>query len=105
MLLIRKEEKRERKKRKRKKREREKYPERRNRRHDNARREREQENNKKKKRECDKEINSTLVHKPNFLTLLNIPNQLERFGAIQSVWEGGELGEGSIKALKQKKNA
>ena len=64
--------------------------------------EREQENKKKKKRECDKEINSTLIHKPNFLTLLNIPDQLEQFGAIRSVWEGGEMGEGSIKALKQK---
>ena len=67
--------------------------------------EREKENNKKKKRESNKEINSTLVHKPNFLTLLNIPDQLEQFGAIQSVWEGGEMGEESIQALKQKKHA
>ena len=62
----------------------------------------EKENKKKKKRECDKEIDYTLVQKPNFLTLLNIPDQLERFGAVRSVWEGGEMGEGSIKALSKK---
>ena len=49
---------------------------------------------------CRSVINSLLVNRPNFLTLLNIPNQLERFGPIRSLWEGGEMGEGSIKQLK-----
>ena len=31
---------------------------------------------------CQITINSLLVNRPNFLTLLNIPNQLERFGPI-----------------------
>ena len=43
-----------------------------------------------------------LISRPNFLTLLNIPDSIERFGPPRSVWEGGEMGEGSIPKLKQR---
>ena len=43
-----------------------------------------------------------LISRPNFLTLLNIPDSIEQFGPPRSVWEGGEMGEGSIPKLKQR---
>ena len=43
-----------------------------------------------------------ILSKVNFLTLLNVPDCIKRFGSARSLWEGGAMGEGSIPRLKQR---
>ena len=36
----------------------------------------------------------------NYITLLNIPETLKKYGSFQNIWEGGTVGEGILKDVK-----
>ena len=36
----------------------------------------------------------------NFISLLNVPKVLEKYGSMRNIWEGGEKGEGFLKTVK-----
>ena len=36
----------------------------------------------------------------NYITLLNIPETLKKYGSFQNIWEGGSVGEGILKDVK-----
>ena len=38
---------------------------------------------------------------PNFLTMLNIPDEIKRFNHLRSMWELGGMGEGYIPLIKK----
>jgi hypothetical protein len=40
----------------------------------------------------------------NFLSLLNIPNQVRMFGPLRLIWEGGTIGEGYLRKVKAELN-
>lgn len=40
------------------------------------------------------------ISKPNFLCLLNIPEAMERYGPVRSLWEGKIQGEGFLRFVK-----
>ena len=42
-----------------------------------------------------------LSKKLNFLTMLNIPDEIKRFNHLQFMWELGEMGEGYIPIIKK----
>ena len=42
----------------------------------------------------------TWVQKSNYLSLLNLPNQMKMYGPMRCYWEGGYRGEGLIQELK-----
>ena len=42
----------------------------------------------------------TWVQKSNYLSLLNLPNQMKMYGQMRCYWEGGHRGEGLIQELK-----
>ena len=40
------------------------------------------------------------ISKSNYLSLLNLPEQMKEFGPLRLYWEGGWKGEGIIQELK-----
>ena len=40
------------------------------------------------------------ITKSNYLSLLNLPDQMKEFGPLRLYWEGGWKGEGIIQELK-----
>ena len=44
---------------------------------------------------------TVLSKKSNFLTMLNIPDEIKRFNHLQFMWELGGMGEGYIPIIKQ----
>jgi hypothetical protein len=40
----------------------------------------------------------------NFLSLLNVPNQVKMFGPLRLIWEGGTIGEGYLRKVKAELN-
>ena len=44
--------------------------------------------------------NKTWFTSWNYITLLNIPNTLNKYGSFQNIWEGGTVGEGILKDVK-----
>ena len=44
--------------------------------------------------------NKTWFTSWNYITLLNIPNTLNKYGSFQNIWEGGSVGEGILKDIK-----
>ena len=57
-----------------------------------------EELNSKIKNNDDKPI---WINRSNFLSLLNLPEQMKIFGPLRLYWEGGWKGEGIIKELKE----
>jgi hypothetical protein len=42
----------------------------------------------------------TWITKYNFLSLLNLPDQVKKFGSVRNIWEGGVQGEGFLRTVK-----
>ena len=50
---------------------------------------------------CDKNKKPKLYTMPNLLSLLNIPNDIKRFGNLRLVWELAGMGEGFFQRIKK----
>ena len=50
--------------------------------------------NKKKK------VKASYIRHYNFMSLLNLPNQMKHYGSLRLLWEGGTQGEGYLRSVK-----
>jgi hypothetical protein len=47
-----------------------------------------------------KKVKASYIRHYNFMSLLNLPNQMKHYGSLRLLWEGGTQGEGYLRSVK-----